>query len=319
MTTAEHGPQSSAQHPEAGPSTEPQRLSGESPESHHEAASTAALTAEEGAACLGQPEELRKPPRQTTPIPDIDEARAAAHFADGASTHKLTVHRENGVFRHLEFTDLSGMSQISLITWPYNLLVTGSHGSYHFERFGPDTEDMLNWIRGSRPNPNSWAGKLVNGRQSVEEYDRTRLEREIRDRAAEAVQDGWAPVGLEAEVREEILDSHWMDDEQSALRLVSEFEFGMNYRSECSCGKSADHDSYSSADCWNLLTHKGKGDGHNVRIRQTEGFAFDDVAEWNIRKLDYHFLYQCHAAVWAVAQYDAARATELSATGGAAS
>ncbi len=311
MTTAAHGPQSSTQHPEApGTSIDPQRLSGGSPENHHEVTSTTALTAEEGAALLGQPEELRKTPRETAPIPGTDEARAAAHFANDASTHKLTVHREDGVFRHLEFTGLSGMSRISLVTWPYNLLVTGSHGSYHFERFGLDTEDMLNWIRGSRPNPNSWASKLVNGRQTVEEYDRTRLDHKIRDMVAEAVQDGRAPAGLETAVREEILDSHWMDDEQNALRLVSEFQLGMQYRSECSCGKGADHDSYSSAACWNILTHKGKGDGHNVRVRQTAGFVFDDFAEWNIHKLGYHFLYQCHAAVWAVAQYDAARAAE---------
>ncbi|MEW1548358.1 hypothetical protein [Streptomyces tsukubensis] len=311
MTTAEHGPQRSTQHPEA-PATaiDPLRLSDGSPENHHEVTSTTALTAEEGGVLLGQPEERRKTPREATLKPGTDEARVAAHFANDTSTHKLTVHREDGVFRHLEFTGLSGISRIRLVTWPYNLLVTGSHGSYHFERFGPDTEDMLNWIRGSRPDPNSWASKLVNGRRFVEEYDRTRLESKIRDLVAEAVQDGRAPAGLESAVREEILDSHWMDDEQNALRLVGEFQLGMQYRSECSCGEGAEHDSYDSAACWNLLTHKGKGDGHKVRVRQTSGFMFDDFAEWNIHRLNYHFLYQCHAAVWAVAQYDAARATQ---------
>ncbi len=267
------------------------------------------LTAEEGAELLGTPEEIRRAP--STPAVEgesaTDEARAAAHFASDAKTHKLTVHREDGVFRHVEFTGLAGMSRIVLVTWPYNLLVAGSHGSFHFERFGPDTEDMFNWLRGVRVHPDGWASKLVNGRRSVEKYDRARLERAVNERVAEAIQDGWAPAGLKAAVREEILDSGWMGEEQNALRLVAEFEHGKRYRSECSCGASDDHDSYSSAVCWNALTHRGKGDGHKVKVRQTAGFDFDDFTEWRIHKLDYHYVYQCHAAVWVVGQYDAAR------------
>lgn len=236
-----------------------------------------------------------------------DEARAAAHFASDAKTHTMTVHREDGVFRHLEFTGVAGMSRIIVVTWPYNLLVAGSHGSYHFERFGPDTEDMFNWLRGQRPNPAGWASKLVNGRRSVEEYDRTGLEREVCDLVNEAVRDGWAPSGLEAKVQEEILGSPWLDEEQNALRIVNEFQYGARYRSACSCGKSEEHDSYSDAVCWNVLTHKGRGADHKVDIRQIAGFSFDDTHEWNIHKLDYHFLYQCHAMVWAVTQYDAAK------------
>ncbi|MEU5596616.1 hypothetical protein [Streptomyces sp. NPDC020298] len=276
-----------------------------------EASSPDALTAPEGAALIGKPEQLRKTPAVPDSTPAghelTDEARAATHFANDAKTHTLTVHREDGVFRHIEFTGLSGLSRIILVTWPYNLIVAGSHGSFHFERFGPDTEDMLNWLRGQRVSPSSWASKLVNGRRSVEEYDRKRLEHQINERVAEAVRDGWAPAGLEAEVRDEILDSHWMDEEQNALRLVSEFQLGMRFRSECSCGEGDEHDSYSSAVCWNALTHHGSGPKHKVKVRQTGGFTFDDFTEWRIHKLGYHYLYQCHAAVWAIAQYDTAR------------
>lgn len=278
-TEATHDPQAAEQAPERpGAPTDLSEPSGGSPETRHE--------------------------------PLTDEARAAAHFANDAKTHTVKECRENGLFRHIEFVGLAGLSRIILVTWPYNLLVAGSHGSYHFERFGPDTDDMFNWIRGQRANPTSWASKLVNGRRSVEEYDRARLEHEVRDLVDEAVRDGWAPAGLESAVDDEILRSHWMDDEQNALRLVSEFQHGMQFRSECSCGAGDDHDSYSSAVCWNTLTHKGRGKGHKVTVRQTAGFSFDDFTEWNIRKLNYHFLYQCHAIVWAIAQYDAARKAE---------
>jgi hypothetical protein len=236
-----------------------------------------------------------------------DEARAAAHFAADAKTHKLTVHREDGVFRHIEFTGLVGLSRIVLVTWPYNLLVAGSHGSYHFERYGADTEDMFNWLRGTRPSPSSWASKLVNGRDSVTEYSRELLVAEVGERVQEALTDDWAPEGLVEAVAEQILGSHLLDNEGTALQLVDEFQHGEQHRAECSCGAGSEaFDSYSEAARWNAMTHQGRGAAHQVRVRQVGGFDFD-VCDWNVRKLNYHYLWTCHAMVWAVGQYDAAR------------
>lgn len=232
---------------------------------------------------------------------------AAKHFASDTADAKMTVQREDGLFRHLEFAAQRGMTRIVLVTWPYNLLVAGSHGSFHFERYGADTEDMFNWLRGSRVSPGSWASKLVNGRDSVRKYDRSLLEKEVNERVAEAIRDGWAPKGLKVAVREAILGSDWLDEEQTALRIVNEFEHGTTYRSECSCGKGADHDSYSAAVCWNALTHKGSGDEHKVSIRETGGFDFDETYDWHIHKLDYHYEWACHSAVWGIDLYDAAR------------
>ncbi|MEU9267264.1 hypothetical protein AB0E04_17690 [Streptomyces sp. NPDC048251] len=44
-----------------------------------------------------------------------------------------------------------------------------------------------------------------------------------------------------------------------------------------------------------------------VTVKKAGNFVFSDVADWRVDKLSYHFVYQCHAAVWAIAQYDAAR------------
>lgn len=241
------------------------------------------------------------------------EKDAARHFQNDVKDHALVALHEEGTVRHVQFTAQQGWTRITLVTWPYNLVVAGSHGSFHFERFGDDTEDMFAWLRGSRANPSSWASKLVNGRDSVTEYDRNVLVQEVNERVAEAIRDKWAPKGLRTAVREEIFESGWLDDEQNALRVVSEFEHGAKYRAECSCGKTANHDSHSSAACWNLLTHKGEGDGHKVTVRRVEGFDFDGFEEWNVRSLSYHFLWACHSAVWAIAQYDAAKAAAVEA------
>lgn len=234
----------------------------------------------------------------------------AKHFKSDFAKATLKVQREDGLFRHIEYAAPKTMNRLVLVTWPYNLLVAGSHGSYHFERYGQDTEDMFDWLRGSRVSAASWSSKLVNGYASVREYDRGRLEAQINERVAEAVHDDWAPEGLQAAVREEILGSHLLDTKDTAFQLVSEFQHGMTYRSECSCGLFEDfkgHDSYSSAATWEFYKHKADGKKHKVKVRQTGGFDFDDFTEWDVDKLNYHFVYQCHAAVWAIAQYDAAQ------------
>jgi hypothetical protein len=235
-----------------------------------------------------------------------DYSDIARHFTSDFAEATLNVSREDGLFRHIEFSASKSMNRLIVITWPYNLLVAGSHGSFHFERFGKDTEDMFAWLRGSRVDPDRWASKLVNGADSVREYDRSRMEAEINERVAEAIRDDWAPEGLEAAVREEILGSHLLDNKDTAFQLVSEFQLGMKFRAECSCGLSSEDISYTSATSWKLFGHKADGTKHKVKIRQTAGFDFDDFTEWHVDKLDYHFVYQCHAAVWAIGQYDAA-------------
>ena len=235
-----------------------------------------------------------------------DSATIAQHFQRDFAEATLAVQREDGLFRHIQFAAPKTMNRLILVTWPYNLLVAGSHGSFHFERFGPDTEDMFDWLRGIRVEPSCWASKLVNGVHSVREYDQDRLVQQVKAEVAEAVREG-APRGLRAAVREQILESDWLHSKDMAMQLVAEFEHGMTYRAECECGLFEDFDSYGDAITWKVLSHKEEGDKHKVKTRETGGFRFSDVCEWRVHKLDYHFVYQCNAASWGIAQYDAAR------------
>ncbi|MGW1744499.1 hypothetical protein ACWCRD_02555 [Streptomyces sp. NPDC002092] len=229
----------------------------------------------------------------------------ARHFKSDIKGATLTMCREEGLYRHVEFTAQKGWSRIILVTWPYNLLVAGSHGSYHFERHGADTEDMFNWLRGIRVEPDRWASKLVNGADSVREYDRERLVAEVKAEVAEAVKAG-APRGLRAAVREQILESDRLHSRDWAMQMVYDFEHGVTYRAECSCGATEDHESSHAATMWAIYNGHTKA-GHESQVREVGGFAFSDVGDWNLDKLNYHFVYQCHAASWAIGQYDAAR------------
>ncbi|MCM2392633.1 hypothetical protein [Streptomyces albipurpureus] len=246
-------------------------------------------------------------PQNPTPAAAGD-TKASDHFQSDFAEATLKAVREDGLYRHVEFAAPKSMSHLILVTWPYNLLVAGSHGSFHFERFGPDTEDMFAWLRGIRVEPDRWASKLVNGRSSVAEYDRSRMITTIKERVAEAIENDWAPEGLEHAVRQEILGSHRLDMKDTAFQLLSGFEHGGKYEAKCECGKQVERDSYGAALTWRSLGHdlNGLGGGHDVEIRQTAGFDFDDLSEWDVDKLSYPFVYQCHAASWAIGQYDAA-------------
>lgn len=230
----------------------------------------------------------------------------ARHFKNDIKGATLDLCREEGLYRHVEFTAQKGWSRIILVTWPYNLLVAGSHGSFHFERHGADTEDMFDWLRGIRVEPSSWASKLVNGADSVREYDQSRLVKQVKAEVAEAIREGGSPRGLRAAVREQVLESDRLHSKDWAMQMVYDFEHGVTYRAECTCGKSEDHDSYDDAVTWKFYRHREDGDKHTVKIKEIGGFAFSDVGDWNVDKLNYHFVYQCHAASWAIAQYDAA-------------
>ncbi|MGW0920180.1 hypothetical protein ACWD3J_14320 [Streptomyces sp. NPDC002755] len=234
-----------------------------------------------------------------------DYAEIAGHFERDFAEAKLADLREDGLHRHVQFTAPKSMNRLLLVTWPYNLLVAGSHGSYHFERYGDDTEDMFNWLRGIRVEPGRWASKLVNGADSVREYGRERLVAQVKAEVAEAVKDG-APRGLRAAVREQILESDRLHSRDWAMEMVYDFEHGVTYRTECTCGASEDHESRHAATMWGIYKGHTRA-GHKVTDREVGGFAFSDVGDWNLDKLNYHFVYQCHAASWAIAQYDAAQ------------
>jgi len=235
--------------------------------------------------------------------------RIAEHFKSDVPNHKITAQREDGPFRYLRFAaPKTSMTVIELVTWPHNLVVAGSHGSFHFAHYAADREDMFDAFRG-RVSPDHWARMLVNGRESVAEYNRSLFEAQVREYTREAIREGWAPRGVGKAVTEDVLQSGHLDDEGSATRVVAEFEYGVKERRECSCGATDDDAGrYDRGVMWAIRHERENDKTHNVRTRRLEGFDFGDAwCDWNIHSLDYHYVWQCHAIVWAVTQYDAAR------------
>ena len=92
------------------------------------------------------------------------EARVAEQFAASTRGHVLTVFRDDGLYRHLSFTDVPGVSAWAwtVVTWPGGLTIDGWH-TFTFTGHG----DLLARFRATRrdggPDPAAWAQAAVAG------------------------------------------------------------------------------------------------------------------------------------------------------------
>lgn len=151
----------------------------------------------------------------------IVEWTAAERFQHDTAKHEMTTRHEDGLYRHLRFKHPeTGEYWFDLVTWPFNLVVNGDMGSFHFCRVGSDTEDMFRLFRdsraGARINPGYWAEKLRSGRSDAEEYS----EAKFREVIAGQIEGDRV---LSALVKTEIFDSEDIAYEEGARNLLEYF------------------------------------------------------------------------------------------------
>jgi len=148
----------------------------------------------------------------------------AARFASDTKLHELTVHRDDGVFRHLVLQRPgTGVDRFELVTWPGCLCFTGDRGSYVFRRL----RDMFEFFRGHGPNPQYWSEKCEAADRSdgIERFSPDAFREVIKERAAAYLQDSaMAPAersAFDAEI-EEILRAA-DNGSHEALSAAAEF------------------------------------------------------------------------------------------------
>lgn len=238
-------------------------------------------------------------------------AESKARFLREAAQHRMTVLHHDGLYRHLRFADPRsgyGFYWFELITTPNTLIFRGDGESYVFSR----VEDMFKFFRtglardGSiHVNPQYWSEKLTSDRDSVTKYDREIVERQVKELVVEAIREGDAPRGIGKAVHEEILDSYLLDTEDEARRLLYEFEYGVKYAAQCSCGRSGERVGTTwEAARWREQHQKESGTKHKVTVRQVDGFDFQGAEEWDLRDYSWWFLWACHAIVWGIRRHD---------------
>jgi hypothetical protein len=179
---------------------------------------------------------------------------AEARFPTDIANHRMTVIRDDGLYRHLRFSrpDTNCYS-FHILTWPGYLAYVGDMGDYVFQR----TEDMFEFFRHDRINPGYWAEKVQAACKSgVREYS--------EDRARE-----W--------VRQSVKESSASDEIKATADDIAFDEGADNvYR------QLRDHE-------------------HSEEL-------FFGLAEASFNEYTWNYIWCCLALVWAIKQYDAAKA-----------
>lgn len=195
-------------------------------------------------------------------------------FQKDIANHSLEVRHDDGIYRHLTFTNNGSIAyRFDLVTWPGYLCISGDMGCFTFSRL-PDMFEFFRDDNGSMGiNPGYWAEKLQAGAGAesdsiCKEWSEEKFREVIRERYDEHVDaDGKAIPGDEAkdlweEIEDRVLAN--ADLEDAAMRSAMDFNH--------------------------------------------EGFEFTDFFEVRCTTWRFHYLWCCLAIVHGIAEYDKLKA-----------
>jgi hypothetical protein len=235
---------------------------------------------------------------------------AAERFEKDAAEHKLTVLNDHGLYRHLRFANpANSFYWFDLITVPGALIFQGDGETFAFRR----TEDMFVFFRSGiwpdgsiRINPGYWDEKLTSDRGAATRYSEDRLRALVDEQLADAEE---TYPGVSAEWAELIEDEYNLEYEADALRALHDFSFGAHWQAACSCAWQSERFEFSWAAEQEANGHRCLGGDHEVTVVRDHGFTFDQPERMDeLRDHYWWFLWACHAIVWGIQQYDAAKA-----------
>lgn len=206
------------------------------------------------------------------------EQRAREHFEANTREHVMTIEHEDGVYRHLRFSQPGTvLYSYSLVTWPGHLAISGDIESFTFRRL----HDMTLFFadNGYGINAHYWSEKLVapRGRDAVRVFDPDAARDRVREWLADRVDDLDEP---EAAALTEAVEERLLNDWDATLMSEDGFR--------------------------QALTDFDVAGG------------IPDAWEWSLRTFDYHFLHACWATVRGLEQYRAHVAARDAETAGGA-
>lgn len=234
----------------------------------------------------------------TTPKPTLEQ-EIAERFARDTGEHVMTVLHDDGLYRHLRCTrEGSSLYWFEIVTWPGSLAIRGDIGnSYVFSR----TTDMFEFFRPSsgwnsgRINPGYWSEKLADSGRSVKTYSEDRLRECLAEVLAE----------YEQEYAEARADYEHAQAEYDALPSLKRWPFGPREPVEPPSPESY-RERIAEYDEDGLLSFEEHA-RNLLGSLESDGIV-SDTWEWDLNDWDWPYLWACHAVVWAISRYDAAKA-----------
>jgi len=194
-------------------------------------------------------------------------------FLDCVKNHKLTILKDEGVYRHIRMKDPKDYNQYyEIITYSGGLLYRGDMGDYVFERI----EDMFNFFAdginddGSiKINEGYWAEKCVAHGSGIEEFNYDLFQKAVKDRFEDYYENS-----------EDDVDD--IDEKQCVWEEIENQLF-----TEDNCGS----ETLCLNSVWNFDSD------YNVER------LFEDFFEHNLSEYTYHFQWCLYAIVYAIKEY----------------
>lgn len=196
-------------------------------------------------------------------------------FQKDVDSHEMEVLHDDGLYRHLRFSNGgSSIYQFNITTWPGYLCISGDMGCFVFSR----VRDMFGFFRGEDGqlgiNPGYWMEKVQAGagsevaREICTEWDEEDFRAEIRKRFDDYVEDEELDEAAAAELWSEIEDEVLEETDLEAVAMRNAMEF------------------------------------------RHDDFEFTDFFEVRCTKYTFRYLWCCWAIVWGIGVYDKAKEAE---------
>ncbi|MDT3432312.1 hypothetical protein ROV94_15700 [Stenotrophomonas maltophilia] len=222
--------------------------------------------------------------------------KALTRFEKDTAEHQMEVLLDNGLHRHLKFSNAgSSVYRFDIVTWPGYLSISGDMGTSVFRRM----PDMLEFFRNDqrkddapdvlRINPGYWAEKCVANDGERKKFDESLFEQVVREhfdhymaeQDDEAVGFAAARDALWDHLKAEVVVG--ADDTRSALERWGDFSVGEDNTTYCT--DMVQPDRYAG---W------------------FKDFKVRDAWEWSTSVEDYtfHFYWRLYAIAYAVRAYD---------------
>lgn len=223
------------------------------------------------------------------------EAAMAERFARDTADHELTVVHEDGLYRHVKARSAKKgqgwCCWFEVVTWPGRLVVTGDCGTYVFARI----DDMFEFFRtgfDGRINPGYWSEKTPDAGASAKQYSEDVLREHLDSWLAEYEADY-----PEADADYEERLAAWCRGDRPDLTPMPKAPKRPTPTKVRAV--IAEHEEYSG------LAHKESA--RELLDELERAGALSDSWEWDLNDWDWQFLWCCHAIVWAIGRYDAAK------------
>ena len=210
-------------------------------------------------------------------------ADVAVRFAKDIDRHVMTILRDDGVNRHLRFKRPGSSTYwFDIITWGGRLYIGGDCGAWVFARL----EDMFQFFRSERGgiNPSYWSEKLeATPDKGAEEFSEDRFREVVNEYRLSWVRAAARDGSLTRAERREL----WEAVADEVLNKIDRFDESLAFQAA------------------NDFTWK-------ARSCRREWY-FVDFWDHGFKQYTRQFLWNCHAIVWAIAQYDAAKKATVAA------